>query len=917
MFPATALGVKVELYLGSTLGWVDITTDVRLDTADSGGGISITRGRPNEGRDTETGRCNLVIANPTGKYSPRNPASPYYGLLGRNTPIRVRVADVDPGGALAVDGWRRNGGSPGAAVTDPHTSTNATGDVDVRLWLRLPAWRGHGGIMVAGKDDAWSLAVGDTGSLEFRWIDSTSTTFAAGSGTGKPAPAADGSLAIRATLTVSTGAVRFYTAPTIAGPWTQLGGTVTFAATNVKASTGNGLQVGRVASYGDNAVAGELYAAQVYMGGALVASPDFTTLRAGQTSLTDAQGRVWTFTAGAVPVDRGARFQGEVAEWPTRWAPTGADVWVTIEANGITRRISQGATPVRSPLLRTITATNPAGYLPLEDGDQAARPASAAAGVPAGTAVKVKFGQAPGTLGGTRSVAQFTDPGSRLSTGVAARPGSTVWSLLVFFKLSAMPVGSDVTYLQVFFSGGRVARWDFMLSGGGYRWVAYDTAGVVVDDRNFSNAGQPPNDWIIAYVEWSVAGGVVTWQPWIANAGEGTFSVAGPFTYSGQLGQPYRVDVVGSSYWQDALVSHVATAPSKILYSADFAAVSTGYAGEAAGDRIARICAEEGIPVTWWGFPFDTTRVGPQPIAPVLDVLRDAAATDGGILIEARGHLGLHYRSRVSLYNQPSVAVDYTDLAPSLEPTDDDDTTRNDVTVSRRDGGSARAVQSSGPLSVLPPPAGVGVYDTSVTLNVAGDDQLPDKAGWLLHLGTVDEARYPRVRFNMGTPALAADPATQRAVALADVGDVASIAGLPAWLPPGPARVMVHGYAESIDAYRWGIVWNAGPASPWDVATIDGDARVAADGTTLAAAITAGATTLTITSTADNGPWTTRAAAFPLDMRIGAERVTATAITGTGLTQTVALSARAVNGVSRGWPAGTQVDVWSPAVVAE
>jgi hypothetical protein len=31
--------------------------------------------------------------------------------------------------------------------------------------------------------------------------------------------------------------------------------------------------------------------------------------------------------------------------------------------------------------------------------------------------------------------------------------------------------------------------------------------------------------------------------------------------------------------------------------------------------------------------------------------------------------------------------------------------------------------------------------------------------------------------------------------------------------------------------------------------------------------------------------------------------------------QTVTVSARAVNGVSRAWPAGTEVDVWFPAIV--
>lgn len=83
-FPGTPLAVLVELQLGDT--WTDITNDVytRED-------ITITRGRADEGEDTDPGSCSLVLNNRDGKYSPRNPRSPYFGLLGRNTPLRVSV----------------------------------------------------------------------------------------------------------------------------------------------------------------------------------------------------------------------------------------------------------------------------------------------------------------------------------------------------------------------------------------------------------------------------------------------------------------------------------------------------------------------------------------------------------------------------------------------------------------------------------------------------------------------------------------------------------------------------------------------------------------------------------------------------------------------------------------------------------
>ncbi len=172
----------------------------------------------------------------------------------------------------------------------------------------------------------------------------------------------------------------------------------------------------------------------------------------------------------------------------------------------------------------------------------------------------------------------------------------------------------------------------------------------------------------------------------------------------------------------------------------------------------------------------------------------------------------------------------------------------------------------------------MGTYDTSVTVQIADDTRLTDHAGWRLRLGTVDAARYPRVRANLAGTAYTANPTLRQQVALVDVGDVVELAGLPAWLPVGFARVMVQGYTETLDAYTWEITWNASPADPWDVATADGDARVAADGSTLAAGITSTATTLQVTSTADNGIWATDPDSYPLDLAVGVERVRTDAV---------------------------------------
>lgn len=81
-FPGTPLRALVELFVNGA--WTDITTDVYERDV-----ITITRGRANESAQVTPSTCSLTLRNVDGKYSPRNPNGPFFGSLGRNTPIRV------------------------------------------------------------------------------------------------------------------------------------------------------------------------------------------------------------------------------------------------------------------------------------------------------------------------------------------------------------------------------------------------------------------------------------------------------------------------------------------------------------------------------------------------------------------------------------------------------------------------------------------------------------------------------------------------------------------------------------------------------------------------------------------------------------------------------------------------------------
>lgn len=86
-FPASKLTILVELYnVDGSLTWVDVSNKVMYRDK-----IVVHRGLNPEdnGHSTSADYCYLTFKNADKRFSPRNPASPYVGYLGVNTPIRI------------------------------------------------------------------------------------------------------------------------------------------------------------------------------------------------------------------------------------------------------------------------------------------------------------------------------------------------------------------------------------------------------------------------------------------------------------------------------------------------------------------------------------------------------------------------------------------------------------------------------------------------------------------------------------------------------------------------------------------------------------------------------------------------------------------------------------------------------------
>jgi hypothetical protein len=875
------LDVRTEIQVAST--WVDITRDTF--TRDP---ITIDRGAADEASTTDPSRCSMSLNNRSGKYSPRNPMSPYYGLIGRNTPLRVSVPG--PESYLALDG-----STSSYARTPDVAALDIVGDLDLRVEATAEDWTAVQSQSLIGKWDSTAnqrcyLLRLEPGWLTLNWSTAGSATLFVS----RPLPALPRRAALRAVLDVNNGAGGFtatmYWAPSMDGPWTMIDVPFTAAGvTSVFAGTPP-LEVAPIAASGVAPLTGRVHRAEVRNGidGPVVAALDTRALTPGTTGWTDAAGRLWTLGSAAAISDREYRFTGEVSTWPPRWDVSGRDVWVPIEAAGVTRRMGQGQKGLSSTLRRRIPSA-PAllAYWPMEEGPAAIASAySPVRGVKPLQLTGVDWA-AVDTLGGSSALPTIKNPAT-LSARVPTTT-TTGWQVEMVYNLRTLPT-TQTEILRVQVGGAAMQTAVLYASTAGIRIEARDQDDALIGGVTYNDPGALSafvGVWNrLAFYTGNAGGGrtmlQATWRDVVTNIR--WYVSTNPITAQGRVAGVSATWGAGTEGMGIGHLAVFATPGTGVAGSPPtstiFEGADNGFTGETALDRMRRLAIEEATQVHLSTVDGDTTaateRMGPQRPAPLLSLLEEAAGTDGGILYENRDRLGLIYRDRTSLYNQrPALTLDYTaagEVPPPLEPTEDDQHLRNDVTVTRDGGSSGRAVREDGPLSVLPPPAGVGIYDEAVTLSL-GDDTQPERlAAWRMHLGTWDEARYPTVTVWLHTaPHLIPD------VLAMDIGDRLTIANPPPWLAPGAIDQHMRGYTETLAPFTWTITQNCTPAGPWSVGVVGSPvSRVDTDGSQLAADATPSATTLSVATTVGR-PWVTDPRDYPFDLRVGGEVVTAVA----------------------------------------
>lgn len=930
-FPLGPLGLECDLYLSSV--WTDTSSYV-YQRDGSSPPVGITRGKPNESSGITPAEASWEWNNQAGQFSPRNPTSPYYGQLIRNTPIRWSV------NALS-NYLRLESSNSSRAFVSSNATISPTGSIDVRLSLRLTDWQGC--VLAARYDNSqpsWYLLLNADGTLTFSWFNSGGTQFTATSNV--MVPYTSGDTVLRVTLNATNGNVIFYTASTIGGTYTQLGNIQTpTSGSSTTLRAGNApLVVGWSANLSNPQMYGRVYEFQFYSGiaGTLVADAIFSAQNAGATTWADAQGNTWTVSGGAEISARDYRFHGQMSSQPPTWDKTAKDMAVSATAGGPLRIIGQGSPKsVASPMYRGITTqtgtATPIAYWPMEDGSSATNFGPAIGSNPMTWNLATPLLASNNEFACSSALPQMNN--AALQGVVPPYAGlapwnstGTNWAVRFLADFTTLPASGSVTVFQVDITGGI----------GSYAVMGVDSTGKVI--LNIFDANDSllyttnAVTWPVSITQpmwWSIeaqpSGSNVLYSIVSLQPGASTAYAATLTSGAGSAGYVTLVAPATFGNWSDLVIGHVSVqASSPSLFS--LAGPLDAWQGEAAAVRYARLCGENGWPARILGPASVSAPMGNQSITDFQSLLQECEKADMGQMFETRQVLGLGYRTLVSILNQaqsPDLNLSYAaatlggageSTQSGLAPTYDDLLTNNDWTLIRGNaqaqGSSYRAYLNDGTeLSITV----VGDYPESETINLYTDSQLPDAANWLVHIGTVNEARWAAIPFNLARSALAASLGALMAL---EIGDAISITSIPTVISYDPVGQIAIGFEEDLGAFYWWIQTNNTPSSPYSTAIFDDlvYGRLDTDGSTLTSSVSSTATSISVTTTSSSAPvWTTNAGDLPFDIVIAGERMTVTNVSSSSSPQTLTVT-RSVNGVVKAQTAGSDVRLFFPPILA-
>lgn len=901
----TVVDIKVRIYPGgdptNADTWppgTDITDRVRYPGSDGGQAITYSGGRQDEAARVDASRMDMSLDNRDGRFSINNPLSPYYGKLRRGTPITLATTAFSDNFDRAASGTLGVGWSSSQFTVSANTArvTFATANGITRpLAVDSQAVNGEGRMTV--------------------WTDqySAGTSFLIGA-------------LVRASDAVNNLMVRVEF-----NPFGQVDLRLGRVAANVSSIDATVLNLftyvptekvrlrwmcdgGRFRAKAwkpanpalpdaDEPAAWQISVASSFAPGARMGM--FAWRLSGNTN-TGQMGFAEDFSVEAY------EFVGQIVQLPLAWDMSANNSWAALQAAGPLRRLQQGPGTLMSPLRRQLSGYKPIAYWPLEDGGGATQYGSAVAGVGAATAAYTTPA-ADSSLVGSLALPSFTAPGARITGQTSKRQVGALGFAAMFYVKLQQPTTKD-TLLATFYGPGRVRRWRLLLQGAGpvnYRLEYYDGNGALIDYAVLSAPPVNYQEWTAWCLKTEYATGVVSWSLYTYQVGSDQYwqMVSGYVSPT-----PARCNAVslGGSDLDGASWGHLWLGEYELPFvTNEFIRVSSGNAGEQAGARAARISAEGGTPLFLEAGASEP--MGAQRPAAFLDTLRACEEGDYGVVYE--NGTGLGFRPRTARYSRPvlfTLSKAAGEIADAPKATEDDQAVRNSWTVNR-DGGGAASARDEAHI------AAEGLYEDSITLNLASDAPLPGHAAWRTFMGTRPGYRWPAISLDfLRSPRLL--PAW-RSLAYGHRFDIDL--GANAQVPGIRPDLILEGWSAQLWPHGWKVTANCSPAQWWDIPLVVTSAAdpaggmVDSGGSTLGIALilrAPGAGDALGLSLPANEAWLPGISGF--DLLINGEVMTVVAVAPwADNTQAVTVT-RGTNGVTRAHPIGSAVSLAEPTYVA-
>jgi hypothetical protein len=522
------------------------------------------------------------------------------------------------------------------------------------------------------------------------------------------------------------------------------------------------------------------------------------------------------------------RFHGQVDSIVERFPGGDLDATVEVTAIGTLGILAQGSDSLRSPLTRAMAGISegdfvPIAYWPMEDGSDATSFASYLSGQP------------PATFSGSVSPASYSGFAGSKPLPILNGPSQVVvpfpvyadtghWQFQFTMMIPSSGFSNDADLVIVDMVPGHLCARVYVTyqqSSGRLVFTTVDVAGNVVGaGASISGVLARDTPYLVGITDAMFTGDHILVLNIYQTDGVGlSTSLQLPDGVgAGSPGMPFRATAIASTVSTGWSFGHAALLTDDIITTPSLsnnAPGAAGFPGETAGDRMIRLCREEGVPFQLTGNAADTPPMGPQLIDTLIANLRDCELADQGLMHDNGTDGAIVHVTRAHLYDQAAtIAVVRGSIEENLEAIRDRQYGRNDITSNRPGGGSARVADEEHVAKIR-----ARIKD-SRTVNVQADDQLSSDASWAVHLGTAAGARYNSVGINLRNAdgALLAD-----SVAAHAIGDRITVAKTA--LPPqhhidGIDGLTV-GWTEILDAVDWRFAPNVMPYAPYDVARYD------------------------------------------------------------------------------------------------